>query len=119
MGKVVIISGIIIETVNTREDTSLVLLQYPANRRRRPQTDTSSSGRFLMLTPEYLETAIYRAGRALMVAGEVWRPRGLPGGETVYRYPLLAPREIYLWPEGDGGSPLLHFGFGFGFSKSL
>jgi hypothetical protein len=32
---------------------------------------------------------------------------------------LLALREMYLWPEGDGGSPLFHFGFGFGFSKSL
>jgi outer membrane lipoprotein len=119
MGKVVIIAGIIIEAVNTREDTRLLLLQYPANRRGCPQSDTSSGGRFLVLTPEYLETAIYRAGRALTVAGEVWEPRGLPGGETVYRYPLLAPREMYLWPEGDGGSPLFHVGFGFGFSKSL
>jgi len=85
----------------------------------RSQTDTSSGGRFLGLTPEYLETAIYRAGRAFTVAGEVRGPRGLPGGETVYRYPLLAPREMYLWPEGDGGSSLFHFGFGFGFSKSL
>lgn len=119
MSKVVIIAGISIEAVNTREDTRLVLLQYPANRRGRPQTDTSSGGRVLVLTPEYLATAIYRAGRALTVAGEVRGPRGLPGGETVYHYPLLAPREMYLWPEGDGGSPLFRFGFGFGFSKSL
>jgi outer membrane lipoprotein len=119
MSKVVIIAGIIIEEVNTREDTRLVLLHYPANHRGRPQTDPSSGGRFLVLTPEYLETAIYRAGRALTVAGEVRGPQCLPGGETVYRYPLLAPRAMYLWPEGDGGSPLFHFGFGFGFSKSL
>jgi len=99
MGKVVIIAGILIEAVNTREDTRLVLLQYPdpANRRGRPQTDTSSGGRFLVLTPEYLETAIYRAGRALTVAGEVRGPRGLPGGETVYRYPPSgATRNISL-----------------------
>ena len=63
MGKVVIIAGIIIEAVNTREDTRL-LLQSPANRHGCPQSDTSSSGRFLGLTPEYLETAIYRSGRA-------------------------------------------------------
>ena len=117
MSKVVIIAGIIIEEVNTREDTRLVLLHYPANHRGRPQTDPSSGGRFLVLTPEYLETAIYRAGRALTVAGEVRGPQCLPGGETVYRYPLLAPRAMYLWPEGDGGSPLFHFGFGFGFSN--
>ena len=119
VGKVVIIAGTIIEAVNTPEGTRLVLLQYPTNRRGCPQTDASSGGRFLVLAPEYLETAIYRSGRALTVAGEVWGQRELPIGEIVYRYLLLAPREMYLWPEGDGGSPLFHFGFGFGFSRGL
>jgi len=119
VGKVVIIAGTIIEAVNTPEGTRLVLLQYPTNRRGRPQTDASSGGRFLVLAPEYLETAIYRSGRALTVAGEVRGQRELPIGEIVYHYPLLAPREMYLWPEGGGSSPLFRFGFGFGFSKSL
>jgi outer membrane lipoprotein len=119
VGKVVVIASTIIETVNTLEGTRLVLLQYPTNCRGCPQTDASSGGRFLVLTPEYLETAIYRSGRALTVAGEVRGQRGPPVGETVYRYPLLAPREMYLWPEGSVGAPLFHFGFGFGFSKSL
>jgi len=119
VGKVVIIAGTIIEAVNTPEGTRLVLLQYPTNRRGRPQTDASSGGRFLVLAPEYLETAIYRSGRALTVAGEVRGQREQPIGEIVYRYPLLAPRDMYLWPEGGGSSPLFHFGFGFGFSKSL
>jgi outer membrane lipoprotein len=119
VGKVVILAGTIIEAVNTPEGTRLVLLQYPTNRRGRPQTDAPSGGRFLVLAPEYLETAIYRSGRALTVAGEVRGQRDLPVGETVYRYPLLAPREMYLWPEGGDGSPLFDFGLGFGFSKSL
>ena len=101
------------------EGTRLVLLQHSTNRRGRPQTDAPSGGRFLVLAPEYLERAIYRSGRALTVAGEVRGQRDLPVGETVYRYPLLTPREMYLWPEGDGVSPLFHFGFAFGFSKSL
>jgi starvation-inducible outer membrane lipoprotein len=71
MGKVVILAGTIIEAVNTPEGTRLVLLQYSTNRRGRPQTDAPSGGRFLVLAPEYLETAIYRSGRALTVAGEV------------------------------------------------
>ena len=78
VGKVVIIAGTIIEAVNTPEGTRLVLLQYPTNRRGRPQIDASSGGRFLVLAPEYLETAIYRSGRALTVAGEVRGQRGLP-----------------------------------------
>jgi len=119
VGKVVIIAGTIIEAVNTPEGTRLVLLQYPPNHRGRPQIDAPSGGRFLVLAPEYLETAIYRSGRALTVAGEVRGQRELLIGEIVYRYPLLALRDMYLWPEGGGGSPLFHFGFGFGFSKSL
>src|SRR5947208_2890960 len=106
VGKVVIIAGTIIEAVNTPEGTRLVLLQYPTNRRGRPQTDVSSGGRFLVLAPEYLETVIYRSGRPLTVAGEVWGQRELPIGEIVHRYPLLTPREMYLWPEDGGGSPL-------------
>ena len=119
VGKVVMVAGTIVEAVNTQEGTRLVLLQYPTNSRGRPQTDEPSGGRFLVLTPEYLETAIYRPGRALTVAGEVRGQRELPIGETLYRYPLLAPREMYLWPEGGGGFPQFHIGFGFGFSKSL
>ena len=63
----------------------------------------------IVLAPEYLETAIYRVGRALTVAGEVRGQRDLPVGETVYRYPLLTPRERYLWPEGGGVSPAVPF----------
>ena len=69
--KVVIITGTIIEAVNTPEGTRLVLLQYPTNCHGRPQTDAPSGGRFLVLAPESLEIAIYRSGRALTVAGEV------------------------------------------------
>jgi outer membrane lipoprotein len=119
VGQVVIIAGTIIEAVNTPEGTRLVLLQYPTNRRRRPQTNAPSGGRFLVPTPEYLETAIYRSGRVLTVAEAVRGQREIPVGEIVYRSPLLTPREMYLWPEGGGGSPLFHFGFGFGFSRSL
>src|SRR5262245_46462952 len=82
------------------DGTRLGLLQYPTNRRRCPQTAASSGGRFLEFTPEYLRTAIYRSGRALTVAGEARGQWHLPVGEMVYRYPLLAPCEMYLWPEG-------------------
>ena len=97
VGKVVIIAGTIIEAVNTPEGTRLVLLQYPTNRRGRPQTHAPSGGRFLVLAPEYLETVIYRSGRALIVAGELRGQRELPIGEIVYRYPPAdATRNVSL-----------------------
>jgi outer membrane lipoprotein len=119
VGKVLIVAGTIIEAVNTPAGTRLVLLQYPTDGRGRPHIEAPSGGRFLVLTPEYLETAIYRPGRALTVAGEVRGQRELPMGEIVYRYPLLAPRELYLWPEGNGSYPQFHIGFGFGFSRGF
>ena len=105
--------------MNTPAGTRLVLLQYPTDSRGRPQIDAPSGGRFLVLTPEYLETAIYRPGRALTVAGEVRGQRELPIGETIYRYPLLAPREMYLWPEGNGKYPQFRIGFGFGLYRGF
>jgi outer membrane lipoprotein len=117
--RIVMLGGDIVSTRNLTEGTRLVLSQYPTDRRGRPQTAAPSGGRFLGLAPEYLETAIYRSGRVLTVAREVRGQRNLPVGETMYPYPLLAPREMYLWPEGSGGSPLFHFGFGFGCSRSL
>ena len=111
VGKVVIIAGTIIEVVNTPEGTRLVLLQYPTNRRGRPQTEAASGGRFLVLTPEYLEAAIYRSGRALTVAGEVRGQRELPIGESCIATPFwrhakcisglrgwrFSPVPLWLW----------------------
>ena len=117
-GKVLIVAGTIIEAKNLREGTQLEILQYPTGSRGHPQTDQLSGGRFLVLAPEYLETAVYRPGRAITVAGEVTGQRELPLGETTYRYPVLVPHELHLWQEGNG-MPRLHIGFGFGFSKGF
>jgi outer membrane lipoprotein len=118
IGKVLLVAGTIIEAKNLREGTRLEILHYPTDSQGRPRTDASSSGRFLVLVPEYLETAVYRPGRAITVAGEVTGRRELPLGETTYRYPVFVPRELHLWQEGDG-MPRLHFGFGFGFRRSF
>jgi outer membrane lipoprotein len=112
-GKVLLVAGTIIEAKNLPQGTRLEVLQYPAGRRGRPQTHLSSGGRFLVLAPEYLETAIYRPGRAVTVAGEVTGQQELPLGETTYRYPVVTPRELYLWQEGQS-FPQVRIGIGFG-----
>jgi outer membrane lipoprotein len=118
IGTVIIAAGTIIEAKNLQEGTLLEILQYPTTSRGRPQLGKPSEGRFLVLAPGYLETAIYRPGRQITVAGEVSGLRELPLGESTYRYPVLAPRELHLWSEGNSG-PRIGFGFGFGFSKSF
>ena len=118
VGKVVLLSGTIIEAINLSQGTRLEILQYPSTSRGRPRTDKPSAGRFLVLAPEYLETAVYRPGRAITVAGEITGARERTLGETVYRYAVVAPHELHLWSEGDGLTKL-HIGFGFGFSKGF
>jgi hypothetical protein len=40
-------------------------------------------------------------------------PQELPLGDTTYQYPVLVPREVYLWPEG-ASTPAVRIGIGFG-----
>ena len=118
IGRRIMLGGTIVEVHNLRDGTRLEILQYPITRRGRPQTDAAPGGRFLVFTPEYLEREVYRPGRAVTVAGRIAAVQSLPLGETMYTYPQLEPQELHLWEVGSG-FPQLHFGFGFGFSKSF
>jgi outer membrane lipoprotein len=118
VGKSVLLAGTIIEAKNLKQGTRLEILQYPATRRGYPRIDKPAGGRFLVLAPVYLETEIYRSGRAITVAGDISGVQTLPLGEAVYRYPTLISRELHLW-DLRGRFPQLHFEFGVGFSKSF
>lgn len=118
VGRVVLLGGTIVEATNFSTFTRLVLLQYPLGSGDRPRTNQPSGGRFLLEIPGYLETEVYRPGRAVSVIGEVKGREDLPLGETTYTYPVVVPKNLYLWPEGDTG-PRIHFGFGVGVSKGF
>ena len=116
VGRVVLLGGTIVEATNFAAFTRLILLQYPLGRGDRPRTNQPSGGRFVLHVPGYLETEVYRPGRAVSVIGEVKGQEDLALGETTYAYPVLVPKELHLWPEGDTG-PRIQFGFGVGVSK--
>ena len=97
VGTVVLVAGTIVEAKNLPHGTRLELLQYPADGRGRPRTDAPSGGRFLVWAPEYLETAIYRPGRAITVAGTVTEMKTIRELETK----LFPPP-----PRTDRSSPL-------------
>lgn len=118
LGKRVMLAGTILEAKNLPQGTRLEILQFPHTRRGRPATEAPSGGRFMVMSSSYLETAIYRPGRAITVAGQLTDVQSLPLGETIYRYPLLVPQELYLWSE-KSDRPQFHFGFGIGFSKGF
>jgi outer membrane lipoprotein len=116
VGRVVLLSGTIVETTNFATFTRLILLQYPLGRGDQPRTDQPSGGRFLLRVPGYIETEVYQPGRAVSVIAEVEGQEALALGETTYTYPVLVPKELHLWPIGDTG-PRIQFGFGVGISK--
>ncbi|ETW97292.1 MAG: hypothetical protein ETSY1_23260 [Candidatus Entotheonella factor] len=117
-GRVVLLGGTIVEAANFETFTRLILLQYPLGRDDRPRTNQPSGGRFLLRIPGYLETEVYRPGRAISVIGEVQGQEDLPLGETSYAYPALIPKHLHLWPEGETG-PRIRVGIGVGFSKGF
>ncbi len=96
-GKVVLWDGEINESKNLKKGTRVVVLQKDLNRWGRPKESNKSQGRFIVLYPGYLDTAIYRRDREITVAGEVIGQEVLPIDE--YTYPVLSPREIHLWRE--------------------
>jgi len=96
-GKIVLFSGVILGSKNTKEGTLIEVLQKPADMEGRPKDVDESDGRFLALYDGYLDTAIYSRGREALVAGEVRDKRVLPLGEIEYTYPLISIKEIHLF----------------------
>ncbi|TLD40507.1 MAG: outer membrane lipoprotein Slp family [Candidatus Jettenia ecosi] len=97
-GEMIIVSGNIIETENTKEGTFIKILQHPAGSRGRPKDVDTSKGRFLAAFDHYLDPVIYAKGRAITIAGEVQGKQTLPVGEVQYTYPVIRAKEMHLWP---------------------
>ena len=116
MGKTVLFGGDVIETQNLSDKSMVVVLQRPLGRRGEPIAGDASEGRFIITTTEFLDPAIYNAGRKITVAGTVVGKEVRPLGEITYAYPVIEKRELYLWPEDEAASdePKVHFGFGIG-----
>ncbi len=98
-GKIVIWGGEVIETVNQKEGTSLiVVLQRPLDWTEEPEL-RRSEGRFIVLAQGYVDPYVFRRGRRITVAGEIQGRKVMRLGELEYPYPLLLSKQLYLWGE--------------------
>ena len=97
-GNMVLWSGQIIRTENLKEGTRIEIVHKPADSSKRPKKSDQTEGRFLALTTQYLDPAIYERGREVTIAGKLDGMRSLPLGEIEYDYPLVLLEEIHLWP---------------------
>jgi outer membrane lipoprotein len=100
-GRVVLLGGVIVNTVNKEEGTLLEVYQARLDREGRPTDTDRSEGRFLGLYQGFLDSEIYKQGRQVTVAGTVQGEKVHLLGEIEYRYPYLLIKEIHLWKEEE------------------
>ena len=115
-GRTVLLGGDIIDTENHPEKTLIVVLQRPLGRGRKPASVDVSMGRFIVIVQGFLDPAIYRPARKITVVGLAAGKETRPLGEIKYAYPLIAKKELYIWPpeNPEGVWPRISFGVGFG-----
>jgi outer membrane lipoprotein len=98
-GKVVLLGGIIVTTINLQEGTLLEVYETRLDREGKPTNTDISEGRFLALYQGFLDSEIYKKGRKVTIAGTVQGEKVQLLGEVEYRYPYLIIKEIHLWEE--------------------
>jgi outer membrane lipoprotein len=114
VGKIVLLGGSIIKTENISDKTNIFILQRPLEFRDEPSSKDISKGRFILTVPGFLDPEIYCPGRKITVAGEIMGKEVHSLDEIDYTYPVIAKKELYLWPlEGyPEDRSKVHFGFG-------
>lgn len=114
-GKVALWGGTILDIRNLKEVTQLEVLAYPLNTYNKPLLDSKPLGRFIILSPGYLEPANFAQGRLLTVLGSVSDTQSGKVGESTYTYPVIRATQVHLWSQTDDRSRTsFHFGVGIG-----
>lgn len=113
----VVWGGVIASSKNLTDETRLEIIAYPlASSSQRPKTEGATNGRFIIVQKGYLEPLDYAKGRKITVKGVVRGTEMGQIGEAQYRYPILSPDEIYLWPvQSERQGIPIRFGIGFVF----
>ena len=122
VGKVVMLSGIVLAAKRKKDYTEIELLQLPAQPGEPPTSNRSSSeGRFLAVK-EGLDPATVEVGHAATVIGQVKGKDVKMLDETEYTYPVVEAIQLVDWQKvqpryGYGGYPYPYYGgyYGRGF----
>jgi outer membrane lipoprotein len=106
----VMFAGMIIVSRNTKDGTSIEVLQKPMNSDNSPLQTDETGGRFIVQSDAFLDTAVYHRGRLITVIAQVAGKKELQLDEIQYQYPLLVLKDLHLWTPSPG--PRFFFGLG-------
>ncbi len=102
-GEIIPLGGLILKARNLKEGTQIEVLHLPLDRYDRPVGRlTESQGRFLVIHPGYLETAVLQKGQRITVVGEVIGKKDQFIDEVEYTYPYLKAQFVHIWPRERG-----------------
>lgn len=109
----VIWGGVIVSSMNLVDRTQFEVLAYPLDSNQRPVKNRKPSGRFLLQSPDYIETKNYAPGRELTAIGTL---QGISKGENKaaeYEYPTVTLSDVHLWNRDNSHEkPRFIFGIG-------
>jgi outer membrane lipoprotein len=88
-----------IMVIENRENfTELTVLARPLSKKGEPSTTDTSSGRFIVHIPAFIEPEEYAAGRLITVRGTVAGTVTREVGDYAYVHPVVEATDWYLWP---------------------
>lgn len=97
VGRDVKLGGIIVNTKNTKEGSQVEVVQFKLGSDDVPDQSYASGGRFLAVTPNFLDSMVYKTGRLVALIGQIQGEKTLPLDETEYPYPVISITEIHVW----------------------
>jgi outer membrane lipoprotein len=105
-GRVVIVGGYILETINETDSSRIAVLQAPLDSQNRPKSSDLSEGRFMVTSSKFLDPVVYSKERRITVGGKVIGSQERKLGNLTYAYPVIEAMEIHLWSkEGKNIEP--------------
>ncbi|HTG00514.1 MAG TPA: Slp family lipoprotein [Nitrospirota bacterium] len=116
-GAWILLGGVIVSVRNGKEETQIEVLQKPTDGSGRPLDTDVTEGRFLLVTNQYLDAAVFQPGRLIGAIGEVSGHRSMAIDDIMYSYPVLNIKALHLWQAQEG--PRFFFGIGIGVSGRM
>lgn len=102
IGRYVMLGGIIAGVRNEKDGSLLEVVQSPLGSDDMPEEAShASGGRFLAVTPEFLDPLVYKAERRITLIGQVRGKQNRPLDTLDYTYPVISIMEMHVWKKSE------------------